>query len=86
MTFIMSLQSFLSVKIVHIFIDHRSPVKYLKNQKDNFFHKTRDTHLAALASTTVILNHWNNIFYFPFLSGSFGFSYICLISSKFRKV
>lgn len=35
MTFIISPQSFISVKIVHIFIDQRRPVKYLKNQRDS---------------------------------------------------
>jgi len=35
MTFITSLQSFISVKIVNIFIDQSRPVKYLKNQKDS---------------------------------------------------
>lgn len=35
MTFMMSLQSFVSVKIVHIFLDQMRPVKYIKNQKDS---------------------------------------------------
>lgn len=84
MTFIMSPQSFINVKIIHIFIDQRSPVKYLKNQKANFFHKTRDSHLAALANTTVILNHWNNFFIFLFHLVALGFlaSIWFLASSK----